>query len=170
MSKLNLKAYMDVTPEIEEAVRTGKPVVALESTILSHGMPYPENLGFEVDTFWVMRGGVDPVDMIKRLGTRVKLIHQKDFSKDSSSPKNLFTVVDPNGVLGRDNTFCHNTADAFTEIGTGTMDIQSILDCANELGSVEYVVLEQDQTKLDQMESIKVSMESFKKYNGIDFE
>ena len=29
MSKLNLKAYMDVTPEIEEAVRTGKPVVAL---------------------------------------------------------------------------------------------------------------------------------------------
>ena len=39
MNNFDLKAYMDVTPEIEEAVRTGKPVVALESTILSHGMP-----------------------------------------------------------------------------------------------------------------------------------
>ena len=52
MKQFDLKAYMDVTPEIEEAVRTGKPVVALESTILSHGMPYPENLSFarEVET------------------------------------------------------------------------------------------------------------------------
>ena len=33
MNNFDLKAYMDVTPEIEEAVRTGKPVVALESTI-----------------------------------------------------------------------------------------------------------------------------------------
>ena len=46
MNNFDLKAYMDVTPEIEEAVRTGKPVVALESTILSHGMPYPENVEF----------------------------------------------------------------------------------------------------------------------------
>ena len=41
-----LKKYMDITPEVEEAVRTGKPVVALESTTLSHGMPYPENVDF----------------------------------------------------------------------------------------------------------------------------
>ena len=50
MKQFDLKAYMDVTPEIEEAVRTGKPVVALESTILSHGMPYPENLSFARDS------------------------------------------------------------------------------------------------------------------------
>ncbi len=43
---MDLKKFMDITPEIEEAVAAGKPVVALESTILSHGMPYPENLGF----------------------------------------------------------------------------------------------------------------------------
>lgn len=128
----------------------------------------PENFGFEVDTFWAMRAGQDPVEVLKKLGTRVKLIHQKDFSKDSSSPQNLFSIMDTTGVLGRE-VFSYNTDDAFTEIGTGIMDIQAILDCANELGSVEYVVLEQDKTKLDQMESIKVSMESFKKFNGIDF-
>ena len=38
--------YLSVTPEIQAALAEGRPVVALESTILSHGMPYPENLEF----------------------------------------------------------------------------------------------------------------------------
>jgi pseudouridylate synthase len=33
-----------VHPEVKEAIKNGKPVVALESTIISHGMPYPENV------------------------------------------------------------------------------------------------------------------------------
>ena len=43
---MNLKDYLFIQPEIEAAVKAGKPVVALESTILSHGMPWPENLEF----------------------------------------------------------------------------------------------------------------------------
>lgn len=39
-----LSSYLKVKPEIEEALEKGKPVVALESTIISHGMPYPENI------------------------------------------------------------------------------------------------------------------------------
>ena len=52
---MDLKKYMDITPEIEEAVRTGKPVVALESTILSHGMPYPDNVAFAKEIERVIR-------------------------------------------------------------------------------------------------------------------
>ncbi len=36
--------YLDVQPEVAEALQTSKPVVALESTIISHGMPYPQNI------------------------------------------------------------------------------------------------------------------------------
>ena len=43
---MNLHDYLSVAPEIAEAIAAGKPVVALESTILSHGMPYPENVEF----------------------------------------------------------------------------------------------------------------------------
>ena len=43
---MNLEKYLSVTPEIQAALAEGKPVVALESTILSHGMPYPQNLDF----------------------------------------------------------------------------------------------------------------------------
>ena len=36
--------YLDVNPVVKEAIEQGKPVVALESTIISHGMPYPDNV------------------------------------------------------------------------------------------------------------------------------
>ena len=39
-----LNKYLDVKPEVREALQAGKPVVALESTIISHGMPYPQNV------------------------------------------------------------------------------------------------------------------------------
>ena len=39
-----LKKYLQIHPEVEAAVKEGKPVVALESTIISHGMPYPQNV------------------------------------------------------------------------------------------------------------------------------
>ena len=42
MTKMN--QYLDVAPEVEQALADGKPIVALESTIISHGMPYPKNV------------------------------------------------------------------------------------------------------------------------------
>ena len=36
-------SYVEILPEVKDALSTNKPVVALESTILSHGLPYPEN-------------------------------------------------------------------------------------------------------------------------------
>ena len=41
---MNLNKYLDIKPEVAEALAAGKPVVALESTIISHGMPYPQNV------------------------------------------------------------------------------------------------------------------------------
>ncbi|MEI8216048.1 MAG: pseudouridine-5'-phosphate glycosidase [Eubacteriales bacterium] len=39
-----LRKYVEITMEIEDALHEKKPIVALESTIISHGMPYPENV------------------------------------------------------------------------------------------------------------------------------
>ena len=41
---MNLEKYLNVSPEVKAAIDAGKPVVALESTIISHGMPYPQNV------------------------------------------------------------------------------------------------------------------------------
>lgn len=39
-----LEKYLQVHPEVQNAIQEGQPVVALESTIISHGMPYPKNV------------------------------------------------------------------------------------------------------------------------------
>ena len=39
-----MNKYLDISPEVQQALAEGKPVVALESTIISHGMPYPKNV------------------------------------------------------------------------------------------------------------------------------
>lgn len=39
-----LNHYLKISPEVSKALTLGKPIVALESTIISHGMPYPKNV------------------------------------------------------------------------------------------------------------------------------
>ncbi|MDP1730545.1 MAG: pseudouridine-5'-phosphate glycosidase, partial [Devosia sp.] len=47
--------YLSVGPEVKKALGAGKPVVALESTIITHGMPYPQNLEMASDVEAVVR-------------------------------------------------------------------------------------------------------------------
>jgi pseudouridylate synthase len=39
-----MNRYVSLHPEVKEALEQGRPVVALESTIIAHGMPYPQNV------------------------------------------------------------------------------------------------------------------------------
>ena len=39
-----MNKYLSISPEVQQALAAGRPVVALESTIISHGMPYPQNV------------------------------------------------------------------------------------------------------------------------------
>jgi pseudouridylate synthase len=41
---MHSQAFLDIAPEVQHALANGQPVVALESTIISHGMPYPQNV------------------------------------------------------------------------------------------------------------------------------
>ena len=38
-----MNKYLEMSKEVQDAVKNGAPIVALESTIISHGMPFPEN-------------------------------------------------------------------------------------------------------------------------------
>lgn len=64
--------YLDVNPEVAQALKEGKPVVALESTIISHGMPYPQNVETALNVEIVVREhGAIPAT-IAILGGRLK--------------------------------------------------------------------------------------------------
>ena len=50
-----LEKYLDIKPEIKKALEEGKAVVALESTIISHGMPYPRNVETALNVEQIIR-------------------------------------------------------------------------------------------------------------------
>ena len=76
MNKLN--QYLDVNPEVAQAIAEGKPVVALESTIISHGMPYPQNVETALKVEEIIRSHGAVPATIAILGGRLKAGLTKD--------------------------------------------------------------------------------------------
>ena len=69
---MNMNKYLDIKPEVAEALAAGKPVVALESTIISHGMPYPQNVETALQVEQIIRDcGAVPAT-IAIIGGRLK--------------------------------------------------------------------------------------------------
>lgn len=50
-----MNPYLEIHPEVQQALAVGKPVVALESTIIAHGMPYPQNVQTALEVEAVVR-------------------------------------------------------------------------------------------------------------------
>lgn len=69
---MNWNKYLDVNPEVAEAVASGKPVVALESTIISHGMPYPQNVQTALQVEEIIRQSGAVPATIAIIGGRLK--------------------------------------------------------------------------------------------------
>ena len=101
----------------------------------------PDMMKFEVDVFWVAVGGRDPVELIRKLDGRVSQVHLKDVKPDTP------VIYDESEV----------PADAFQEVGDGTLDMAAIIDASRKAGVVQCHV-EQDQTP-DPLASIQQSYE-----------
>ena len=157
----------------------------------------PDYVSFELDTFWVMRAGINPVEMMRHAGRRIRLLHQKDFAWDSCQEINLLGLLPeeremkPGEIVGMNGNSSYaksggrrvlseNDAEedyrrrrrtSFTEIGDGIMHIQDIIDAAPKYTNAGYMILEQDFTRLpSQIDSITRSMDAFRRFSGIDWE
>jgi len=67
-----MNKYLDIAPEVAQALAEGKPVVALESTIISHGMPYPQNVETALKVEEVIRANGAVPATIAIIGGRLK--------------------------------------------------------------------------------------------------
>lgn len=83
----------------------------------------PEYVSFEMDIFWIQFGGGDPVTLLKKYGNRWKLMHLKDMRKG--------TKKDLTGLTGPEND---------VPLGTGEIDIPSILKEANKIGIKHFFI------------------------------
>ena len=60
---IDYSAFLDIHPEVAEALANNRPVVALESTIISHGMPWPDNAQ---TACWLNKRSATPVPCPRR--------------------------------------------------------------------------------------------------------
>ena len=67
-----MNKYLDIAPEVAAALTEGKPVVALESTIISHGMPYPKNVETALEVEKIIRDNGAVPATIAIIGGRLK--------------------------------------------------------------------------------------------------
>ena len=67
-----MNRYLDISNEVKNALSNGKPVVALESTIISHGMPYPQNLDTAIRVEQAIRDAGAVPATIAIIGGRLK--------------------------------------------------------------------------------------------------
>ena len=83
----------------------------------------PRYVSFEMDVFWIQFGGGDPVTLLKKYGSRWKLMHLKDMRKG--------TKRDLTGLTSTENDVA---------IGTGELDIPAILKEAKKIGIKHYFI------------------------------
>lgn len=67
-----LNKYLDIADEVKEALEQGRPVVALESTIISHGMPYPQNVQTALEVERIIRANGAVPATIAVIGGRLR--------------------------------------------------------------------------------------------------
>ncbi|MDD2955473.1 MAG: sugar phosphate isomerase/epimerase [Oscillospiraceae bacterium] len=129
----------------------------------------PELVYFELDSFWAARGGMDPVKEMEFLKGRLILLHQKDFGKNASQPLNVFELLDRGSPVTSEIYQANRPTDTFAEVGTGILPIQTYIDKGNEVG-VSHILLEQDKTAMNEIDSIRLSMEAFRKFHGVEWD
>ncbi|EFT6988237.1 pseudouridine-5'-phosphate glycosidase, partial [Escherichia coli] len=113
MSELKMSPeLLQISPEVQDALKNKKPVVALESTIISHGMPFPQNAQTAIEVEETIRkqgavpatiaiiGGVmkvglskEEIELLGREGHNVTKVSRRDLPFVVAAGKNGATTV-----------------------------------------------------------------------------
>jgi len=102
----------------------------------------PSLVCFEMDCYWIAQAGQDPVQMLKKLGSRIQLLHLKDRKPGFPTSQ----VKD-------------RKAEHFAPVGTGALDWKTILRAAEENG-IRHMYVEQDSGEPPPTESLRISYQN----------
>ncbi|HEX8711606.1 MAG TPA: sugar phosphate isomerase/epimerase [Terracidiphilus sp.] len=105
----------------------------------------PALVEWQMDCYWVAQAGHDPVAMLQRYGHRMQSLHLKD--RKPNVPTSFTTGA---------------SAAHFTEVGRGTLNWKAIFRLAVE-NHIPYMFVEQDQTELPPLKSLRISYTNIEK-------
>ncbi len=99
----------------------------------------PAKVTFELDCGWVVVGGGNPIDYLKKYPTRISMLHIKDFKPDTTPP-------------------------VPAELGTGHIDYAPIFAQAAKSGNIKHCFVEQEGFNMPPMQSLKVDADYMHKF------
>lgn len=95
----------------------------------------PEYVRYEMDVFWIVHPGQDPVKLLEKYGSRFELMHVKDMRKGT-----------PTGLLTGQSDVTNDVA-----LGTGQMDWPAIMRAAKKAGIKWYFIEDESPTSVQQI-------------------
>ena len=116
-----------------------------------------ECLGFELDTHWLWRGGVDPEKYVRKFAGRIHLMHLKDY-RIGSVDFSAYPVPEADKW-----EYMMKDIVQFAEVGEGTLDMPAIIHTAVECGAKYFHIEQDDFYGRDPYESIQLSHDNLVK-------
>lgn len=112
----------------------------------------------QLDTCWVHYAGVNPSEYIRKYSGRIEVLHLKDFVCEKLGGGPVYALIDEDGnEMDKGNK--EDNGFKLVPVGSGIQDWTSILAAAEDAG-VEYVIVEQDESKdRDPLDAAKMSRE-----------
>lgn len=116
----------------------------------------PDLIEGEVDTCWARYAGVDPAAFIEKYAGRMHTLHLKDFTCRKLAAGPVYALIDDSGKA-KDPGSKEDNGFEFRPLGMGMQDFPAILAAA-ERAEVEYVIVEQDESKdMPALEAARIS-------------
>jgi pseudouridine-5'-phosphate glycosidase len=157
---MSISNYLSISGEVLDAIKNNKPVVALESTIISHGMPYPKNVetAYNVEqivrdagavpaTIAILNGKItvglskEEIDYLGREGLKIPKVSRRDLPYILASKSDGSTTV-ATTMIGAERAgikvFATGGIGGVHRGGQNSFDISADLD---ELGQTDVVVV-----------------------------
>lgn len=106
----------------------------------------PKFVRYEMDVFWIVHPGQDPVKLLQKYGRRFELMHVKDMKKGT-----------PTGLLTGHSDVTNDVA-----LGTGIMDWPAILGAAKKAGVKWYFIEDESPTSVEQIPQSLLFLEQLK--------
>lgn len=104
----------------------------------------PSKVVMEMDCGWVIVGGGDPIEYLRKYSSRIAMLHVKDFKKS-------------------DKPFSETNRPAIAELGQGFIDYRPILQAAATTGHIKHCFVEQEGFDMPAMESLKIDADYMRK-------
>jgi sugar phosphate isomerase/epimerase len=127
----------------------------------------PSFVKFELDLAWVMRAGFDPISVLKKLGDRCDIVHQKDVSRNLSGRLNILEAARQGGddQLGGFQLYQKYSSPAdYVDLGTGAFDLEHVYACIKDMGHVRYALIENEGASADKLLSLGNDLAVLQKY------